>query len=253
MAACLQSHREQMPCVLGLCTHRLIASYVSIHRVDSKLLCGMHFFTLHIGPWMTQAPLLEVKAGRRLVLKSGAHISHKELPWLTGSSSLSAFLTLQIDIFVEGKWDNALEVCSSILVETEKQNITVFQKIAFMGEGEYGSWYVYIMMYRNGWCLSVTYSFLTQINSPSHTYTESMSFVLEETADLANFSSVEKDCIFLWNNTLPYSLSECGLLLSLLDNLHSAFSPGGWSCCQERAATKHRNCMLGPILGHMGN
>lgn len=43
---------------------------------------------------MTQPPLLEVKAGRILVLNSKAHICHKGLLLFTGSTFLSAFLTL---------------------------------------------------------------------------------------------------------------------------------------------------------------
>ena len=46
---------------------------------------------------MTQIPLLEVKAVRRLVLKSKAHICHKGLPLFTGSTFLSAFVIIVIE------------------------------------------------------------------------------------------------------------------------------------------------------------
>lgn len=89
---------------------------------------------------MIQATLLEVKAGKGLVLKNTACISHSELTLLTGSISLSAFLTL------DGNLHRKEEVrqCLGSLLEysymgtkTNNKKITLFQK---MGEQGYGSW-----------------------------------------------------------------------------------------------------------------
>lgn len=59
--SCLQPPGVWMPFVHGLWTHRVIASYVSIHWVDSKLLCGMHFLICKQDPEWHGPPLLKLK------------------------------------------------------------------------------------------------------------------------------------------------------------------------------------------------
>lgn len=108
--------------------------------------------------------LLEAKAGRRLKLKPGGHISHKGL--VTRCHFLSTFMTLQIEMLAKGKCGNALEVSSNILVESEKEK-SLFQKIVFMRKERYSSWQVHIKIYFKQWCLSMTFSF-------PHTYTDSI-------------------------------------------------------------------------------
>jgi len=103
--------------------------------------------------------------------------------------------------------------------------------------------------------LSVANSLFTQISSASHTQIESMNFVLEKTQDLTSYKKLiffplwkkMQNVAFFFGATLclPSSLNECGLILF---STNFVFSPGGWSCCQERAASTHRNCTPVPIL-----
>lgn len=195
------------------CMHGLWTDVFAVSYVSIHSCESMNSFTLHIGSWMTQAPFLKVTSWKKTCLKSGACISRKELEDFHLQSQSFWFYRWKSSC----KWDNALEDCSSNLAGTEK-----------VGMG-------------NAYLWPTLYSLrLHRVNIPC--------FRKDSRSDL--FFQMEKDWIFLWNNTQSPSFSGCGLLLSLPEYLCSIFSSGSWSCCQERAATKHRNC---PYIRSYGN
>lgn len=182
---------------------------------------------------MTQATLLKVKAGRGLVLKSRTHICSRELLLLRGPTFLSGFLTLiiryiQMDFFIEGNCGNALEVCSSILLGTEKQN-ALFLKNCFWGEDGYNTWSVQEITCRMTFVCNKQYHQPKQF-SLSLTYSVNELYLREYRRSdslqaIHYFSNAEKDgtcCIFLWYETSIFS--ECGFscVFSLLKISHAA-------------------------------